>query len=100
MSADRKVLVVSGSSQGLGEGFVKAYRERGWRVVGNARNIQPSDDPGYLTVAGDVGDPSIARKVVQAAIDRFGCVDTLINNADIYGALARSRQSLKSCTGG
>ena len=64
--------------------FVKAYRERGWRAVGNARTIAPSDDPDYATVAGDVGDPTIARKVVETAIERFGRVDTLINNAGIW----------------
>lgn len=84
MNADRKVLVVTGSSQGLGEGFVKAYRARGWRVVGNAREIGPSSDPDYITVSGDIGEPSIARKVVQTALDRFGRVDTLINNAGIW----------------
>jgi NAD(P)-dependent dehydrogenase (short-subunit alcohol dehydrogenase family) len=84
MGTDRKVLVVTGSSQGLGAGFVKAYRERGWRVVGNARDIKPSDDPDYITVPGDIGDPAIAKKVVQTALDRFGRVDTLINNAGIW----------------
>lgn len=84
MSTDRKVLVVTGSSQGLGEGFVKAYRARGWRVVGNAREIEPSSDPDYITVSGDIGEPAIARKVVETALDRFGRVDTLINNAGIW----------------
>jgi NAD(P)-dependent dehydrogenase (short-subunit alcohol dehydrogenase family) len=84
MSTDRKVLVVTGSSQGLGEGFVKAYRERGWRVVGNSRSIKPSDDPDYVIVPGDVGQPEIAKKVVETALDRFGRVDTLINNAGIW----------------
>ena len=84
MSNDRKVLVVTGSSQGLGAGFVKAYLERGWRVVGNAVEIKPSNDPDYITVPGDIGDPAIARKVVQTALDRFGRVDTLINNAGIW----------------
>ena len=84
MSADRKVMVVTGSSQGLGAAFVKAYKERGWRVVGNAREIKTSDDPDYITIAGDIGDPIIARKVVQTALDRFGRVDTLINNAGIW----------------
>ena len=84
MGTDRKVLVVTGSSQGLGAGFVKAYRERGWRVVGNARDIKPSADPDYITVPGDIGDPAIAKKVVQTALDRFGRVDTLINNAGIW----------------
>jgi NAD(P)-dependent dehydrogenase (short-subunit alcohol dehydrogenase family) len=84
MSADRKVVVVTGASHGLGKAFVKTYRERGWRAVGNARTITPSDDPDYITVAGDVGDPEIARRVVETAIERFGRVDTLINNAGIW----------------
>jgi NAD(P)-dependent dehydrogenase (short-subunit alcohol dehydrogenase family) len=84
MATDRKVVAVTGASHGLGEAFVKAYRERGWRAVGNARTIAPSDDPDYATVAGDVGDPTIARKVVETAIERFGRVDTLINNAGIW----------------
>jgi NAD(P)-dependent dehydrogenase (short-subunit alcohol dehydrogenase family) len=84
MSSERKVLVVTGASQGLGEGFVKAYRERGWRVVGNSRSIKPSNDPDYITVPGDVGEPSVARKVVQTALDRFGRINTLINNAGIW----------------
>ena len=84
MSADRKVVVVTGASHGLGKAFVKTYRERGWRAVGNARTITPSDDPNYITVAGDVGDPEIARRVVETAIERFGRVDTLINNAGIW----------------
>jgi NAD(P)-dependent dehydrogenase (short-subunit alcohol dehydrogenase family) len=84
MATDRKVVVVTGASRGLGEAFVKTYRERGWRAVGNARTIAPSDDPDYITVAGDVGDPVIARRVVETAIERFGRVDTLINNAGIW----------------
>ena len=62
MSADRKVMVVTGSSQGLGAAFVKAYKERGWRVVGNSREIKTSDDPDYITVAGDIGDPSLPER--------------------------------------
>jgi NAD(P)-dependent dehydrogenase (short-subunit alcohol dehydrogenase family) len=84
MTAERKVVVVTGASQGLGEAFVKAYRERGWRAVGNSRSIAPSSDPDYVTVAGDVGEPEIARKVVWNALERFGRVDTLINNAGIW----------------
>jgi NAD(P)-dependent dehydrogenase (short-subunit alcohol dehydrogenase family) len=84
MATERKVVVVTGASQGLGEAFVKAYRERGWRAVGNSRSIAPSSDPDYVTVAGDVGEPGIARKVVWNALERFGRVDTLINNAGIW----------------
>jgi NAD(P)-dependent dehydrogenase (short-subunit alcohol dehydrogenase family) len=84
MSTDRKVVVVTGSSKGLGEAFVKSYVQRGWRAVGNAKSIAPSNDPDYITVQGDIGEPSVARKVVQTALDRFGRIDTLINNAGIW----------------
>jgi NAD(P)-dependent dehydrogenase (short-subunit alcohol dehydrogenase family) len=84
MDVDRKVVVVTGASQGLGEAFVQAYRERGWRAVGNSRSIKPSDDPDYVTVSGDIGEPAVARQVVGTALERFGRVDTLINNAGIW----------------
>jgi NAD(P)-dependent dehydrogenase (short-subunit alcohol dehydrogenase family) len=84
MSVPSKVLVVTGASQGLGEGFVNAYRQRGWRVVGNARSIAQSEDPDYITVAGDIGEPAMARKVVETALENFGRIDTLINNAGIW----------------
>lgn len=84
MKSDYKVLVVTGASQGLGEAFVKAYRERGWKVVGTSRSIAPSDDPDYVTIAGDIGDPVVAKKVIETAVQHFGRVDTLINNAGIW----------------
>jgi NAD(P)-dependent dehydrogenase (short-subunit alcohol dehydrogenase family) len=84
MNNEQKVVVVTGSSHGIGAAFVDAYRERGWRVVGNARTIAKSTDPDYITVPGDIGDPVIARKVVNTALDQFGRVDTLINNAGIW----------------
>nr|WP_256094862.1 SDR family oxidoreductase [Paraburkholderia nodosa] len=84
MSDIQKVVVVTGSSHGIGAAFVNAYRERGWLVVGNARTIAESNDPDYITVPGDIGNPEIARKVIHTALDRFGRVDTLINNAGIW----------------
>lgn len=84
MSTEQKVVVVTGASQGLGEAFVNAYRQRGWRAVGNSRSIKPSTDPDYVTVPGDVGEPAVARQVVETALERFGRVDTLINNAGIW----------------
>lgn len=84
MSDDRKVAVITGASQGLGEAFVQAYRDRGFRVVGNARSIKPSKAADYITVAGDVGEPAVAREVVATALREFGRIDTLINNAGIW----------------
>jgi len=84
MSNQHKVAVVTGASQGIGAGVVKALRERGWRVVATSRTIKPSDDPDLVTVAGDIGSAETARRVVDAAIERFGRVDLLLNNAGIF----------------
>jgi NAD(P)-dependent dehydrogenase (short-subunit alcohol dehydrogenase family) len=84
MSVEQKVAVVTGASRGLGEGIANAFRDQGYRVVGTSRSIEPSDDPDYLTVAGDIGDPATGKKVIEEALSRFGRVDTLVNNAGIF----------------
>jgi NAD(P)-dependent dehydrogenase (short-subunit alcohol dehydrogenase family) len=84
MDTETKVAVVTGASRGLGEGIVRGFRDQGYRVVGTSRSIEPSDDPDYLTIAGDIGDPATGKKVIEEALSRFGRVDTLVNNAGIF----------------
>lgn len=79
-----KVAIVTGASQGLGAGIARGYRERGWRVVGVSRSITDTDEADWLTVAGDVGDPATAEAVVTRTLDRFGRIDTLVNNAGVF----------------
>jgi len=79
-----KVAIITGSSRGIGAGLVAAYRGRGWAVVATARRIKPSEDPDVLTVAGDIADPVTAGKIIGGVLDRFGRVDTLVNNAGVY----------------
>jgi NAD(P)-dependent dehydrogenase (short-subunit alcohol dehydrogenase family) len=79
-----KVVIVTGASQGIGAETVKAFLARGHRVVATSRSIAPSDEPNLVTVAGDIGDADTARRVVEAAVARFGRVDTLVNNAGIF----------------
>lgn len=86
MSESRKVAVVTGASQGIGAGIVEAFLERGYQVVATSRSIQPSNNPNVVTVVGDIGDPATGPKVIAAALDRFGRVDTLVNNAGIFVA--------------
>jgi NAD(P)-dependent dehydrogenase (short-subunit alcohol dehydrogenase family) len=78
---DRRVAIITGGSQGIGASLVAGYLGRGWAVVANARTIGPSADPGVLTVEGDVAKPATADRIVEAALERFGRIDTLVNNA-------------------
>jgi NAD(P)-dependent dehydrogenase (short-subunit alcohol dehydrogenase family) len=84
MSETRRVAIITGGSQGIGAGLVAGYRGRGWAVVANARTIKPSADPDVLTVAGDITDPATAERITGAALDRFGRIDTLVNNAGLF----------------
>ena len=79
-----KVVVVTGGSQGIGAGLVDGYRQRRWAVVANSLNIKPSKDPDVLTVEGDISQQSTAAQIISRAIDRFGRIDTLINNAGVF----------------
>ena len=83
-ASDRKVAIVTGGSQGIGAGVVAEYRRRGWAVVATSRTIRPGGDPDVLTVEGDVAEPDTADRIVGAALDTFGRVDTLVNNAGIF----------------
>ena len=86
MGAEQKVAIITGASQGIGWALVKAYRDRNYRVVANSRSIKPSTDPDVLAVAGDVADPKTAQRIVSQAIEHFGRIDTLVNNAGIFVA--------------
>jgi len=79
-----KVAIITGGSQGIGAGLVAGYRERGWAVVASARTIKPSRDPDVLAVEGDLAEPATAGRIVDAALGRFGRIDTLVNNAGVY----------------
>jgi len=84
MGAEQKVAIITGASQGIGEALVKGYRDRNFRVVATSRSIKPSSDPDILAVAGDIADPKTAERVVFKALERFGRIDTLVNNAGIF----------------
>jgi NAD(P)-dependent dehydrogenase (short-subunit alcohol dehydrogenase family) len=82
-NADR-VAIVTGASRGIGAGLVAGYRKLGYSVIATARSIASSNDERVLAIAGDIRDRATAKKVVAAAKERFGRVDTLVNNAGVF----------------
>jgi NAD(P)-dependent dehydrogenase (short-subunit alcohol dehydrogenase family) len=79
-----KVAVITGASQGIGASLVAGYRGRGWAVAATDRAIKPSEDPEVLTVEGDIAHPATAERITGAALDSFGRIDTLVNNAGVF----------------
>src|SRR5947199_7196073 len=84
MGTERKVAVITGASQGIGAGLVRGFLDRGYRVVANSRSIKPDASADILAVAGDITDPKVAERVIGGAVERFGRVDTLVNNAGMF----------------
>jgi NAD(P)-dependent dehydrogenase (short-subunit alcohol dehydrogenase family) len=88
MSSQRKTAIVTGASQGIGAGVVKAFVERGFNVVANSRKVTQSTEVAasdrVALVDGDIGQPATAAKVVETALARFQSTDVLVNNAGIF----------------
>jgi len=83
-AGSRPVAIITGGSQGIGAGLVDGYRQLGWAVVANSLTIKAAEDPNVLAVAGDVSEPATAQRIMDAALGRFGRVDTLVNNAGVF----------------
>ena len=87
-AAQQPVAIVTGASSGIGLGVTQALLERGWRVVGTSRTISKSKDlkptPDLVLVNGEVSKKETAVKVVEAALEHFGRIDLLVNNAGIF----------------
>jgi NAD(P)-dependent dehydrogenase (short-subunit alcohol dehydrogenase family) len=80
----RPVAIITGAERGIGAGLVAAFRQGGYAVVATSRSIPASEEPDLLAVPGDITEAETSRRVVQRALERFGRVDSLINNAGVY----------------
>jgi NAD(P)-dependent dehydrogenase (short-subunit alcohol dehydrogenase family) len=92
---DQRVAIVSGASSGMGEATARRLAREGTRLILLAA---PSDRGALATVeaelgeascptvalTGDIGDPATSQRAVRAALDRFGRLDYVVNNAGIY----------------
>jgi NAD(P)-dependent dehydrogenase (short-subunit alcohol dehydrogenase family) len=84
MPVTQKVAIITGASQGIGAGLASGFRRAGYAVVGTSRSIRSTDESDFLTVEGDLAEVETAHRVVTRALDRFGRIDSLINNAGIF----------------
>ena len=76
--------MITGASGGIGAGLVAAFRRAGYSVVATSLSIGSCDDHDILTVQGDIAEIGPAQRIVKQAVDRFGRIDTLINNAGVF----------------
>src|SRR5262244_423238 len=88
MNSTRKTAIVTGASQGIGAGVVRAFVERGYNVVANSRKVTQSTEVAasdrVALVDGHIGEPATAARIVEIALSRFKSVDVLVNNAGIF----------------
>lgn len=88
MTGQRKTAIVTGASQGIGAGIVKAFVDRGFNVVATSRKVTQSTEVTasnqVALVDGHIGEPDTAGKVVEMALSRFTTIDVLVNNAGIF----------------
>ncbi|MCA1368569.1 SDR family oxidoreductase [Bradyrhizobium sp. BRP14] len=84
MSTEQKVVIITGASQGIGAGLVSAYRDRNYRVVATSRSIKPNAEPDIHTVPGDISKSETAERIVREGLERFGRIDSLVNNAGVF----------------
>jgi NAD(P)-dependent dehydrogenase (short-subunit alcohol dehydrogenase family) len=91
MSGAQKTAIVTGASQGIGAGIVKAFAERDFNVVANSRRVTQSTEVAasdrVALVDGHIGEPATAARVVETALSRFQSIDVLVNNAGVDRAI-------------
>ena len=88
MASRKKTVIVTGGSQGIGAGVVRAFLGRDYNVVASSRNITRSDafEPTdrLALIDGNIAEPATAEGIAEMATSRFGSIDALVNNAGIY----------------
>jgi len=93
MSQAIKSAIVTGSNGGIGSDIARRFLELGASVVINGRNEEKLEkvrlslghEDRVIALAGDVGDPETGKRLAQAAIENFGRIDVLVNNAGQFG---------------
>ena len=84
--SEKKTAVVTGASGGIGAGLVDGFLKQGYNVAATSLHFSPSlsASPSLFLVEGDIGKQETAVKVVEGAMEHFGRIDVLVNNAGIF----------------
>ena len=93
MSTKMKTALVTGSSSGIGLDIARAFLDKGLSVVLNGRDAEKlrtaaeklGSPERVAVVQGSISDRETGESMVRAAVDRFGSVDVLVNNAGTFG---------------
>jgi NAD(P)-dependent dehydrogenase (short-subunit alcohol dehydrogenase family) len=88
MTTNRKTIIVTGASQGIGAAVANLLLDRGYNVVANSRHISQKNElqrsDNLALVDGDIALDATAAQIVDTGVKRFGAVDALVNNAGIF----------------
>jgi NAD(P)-dependent dehydrogenase (short-subunit alcohol dehydrogenase family) len=84
LPSDRRIAIITGGSRGIGAGIVAGFRSAGYAVVAISRSIEAADKDDLLTIRGDITEQRTARNMVDLALDRFGRIDCLVNDAGVF----------------
>jgi len=83
---DKQTAIITGASGGLGVGLVDGFLSEGYNVVATSRHSSRklTASGSLVVVDGDIGNQQTSVQVVEAALNKFGAVDVLVNNAGIF----------------
>jgi NAD(P)-dependent dehydrogenase (short-subunit alcohol dehydrogenase family) len=82
----KRTAIITGASGGIGGGLVDGFLKEGYNVVATSReaNRKLTRSDSLVLLDGDIGNQQTAAYAVDAAINSFGTVDVLVNNAGIF----------------
>jgi NAD(P)-dependent dehydrogenase (short-subunit alcohol dehydrogenase family) len=82
----KKTAIVTGASGGIGAGLVEGFLREGYNVIATSRdpNRELTTSSSLVLLDGDIGKQQTAANAVEAALNNFGSIDVLVNNAGIF----------------
>jgi len=83
----KRTVIVTGASQGIGAAIVQTFLDRGYNVIATSRSVSEAGfapSPNLVLLDGDISQATTAEKIAHAAVEKFGSIDHVVNNAGIF----------------